>query len=384
MSEEKFQNPDRLKTCCNPLRTNEGKTGWTRKKKGILAVQIFMIFRIRLVASQSIQRPARLQVVKLLLTTFSVTIMASYVENVLAQLRAAESDCKVSIVRGIPQNPSFNVAQLEDLIDNFEVRDDDVFIVTYVKAGTTWTQQIVHLLLREGEAGGFYGESIPWLEAVTSEVLNPREAPTWNRAKIDNAPSPRYFKCHANLQHVPGNPFSKNKRIKIIYVARNPKDTVVSLYNHAKSKPEFSYTGTFDKFCENFLAGKTENGDWFDHVLEWHQQCLANPDTHLFLKYEDMYANTPAAIEKIASFLDIPYTQEIVGKVAQNATIDEMRAKASIGLNHLRQGGYGNWRRSFSVALSEFFDDVYEHRMRNANGLTFNFGPNSRGVDVIF
>lgn len=97
-----------------------------------------------------------------------------------------------------------------------------------------------------------------------------------------------------------------------------------------------------------------------------------------------MYANTPAAIEKIATFLGIPYTQEIVGKVAKNATIDEMRAKASIGLNHLRQGGYGNWRRSFSVALNEFFDDVYDYRMRNANGLTFNFGPNSQGVDVIF
>jgi hypothetical protein len=35
-----------------------------------------------------------------------------------------------------------------------------------------------------------------------------------------------------------------------------------------------------------------------------------------------------------------------------------MRETSNMGLNHLRQGGYGNWRGTFSVALNEFFDDV--------------------------
>lgn len=30
-----------------------------------------------------------------------------------------------------------------------------------------------------GEPGGFYGESCPWLEATSSQFLQPREAPTW-------------------------------------------------------------------------------------------------------------------------------------------------------------------------------------------------------------
>ena len=46
-----------------------------------------------------------------------------------------------------------------------------------------------------------------------------------------------------------------NHELSVIYVARNPKDTVVSLYHHAKSKPEFVYTGDFNTFCEIFLAG---------------------------------------------------------------------------------------------------------------------------------
>jgi len=72
----------------------------------------------------------------------------------------------------------------------------------------------------------------------------------------------------------------------VIYVARNPKDSMVSLYHHAKSKPEFEYTGDFNTFFNIFITGQSENGSWFDHVIDWYRECKANPATHLFLKYE--------------------------------------------------------------------------------------------------
>lgn len=80
---------------------------------------------------------------------------------------------------------------------NFDARQFSV--------GTTWTQQIIHQLLRGGESGGFYGETVPWLEATASDFLQPREAPTWTLDKINSAPldSPRYFKTHATVNHLP-------------------------------------------------------------------------------------------------------------------------------------------------------------------------------------
>lgn len=194
-----------------------------------------------------------------------------YVEPILARLEEEpqQTDYKLALVRGIPENPTFDVAKFEDIIDNFETKDGDVFIATFVKAGTTWTQQIIHQLLRKGEPGGFYGETIPWLEAVSSEFLNPREAPTWTLDRINATPGPRYFKTHATVSHLPRG----KANIKVIYVARNPKDSVVSLYHHAKSKPEFGYTGDFDTFVHIFLAGKAENGSWFNHVLDWYNEA---------------------------------------------------------------------------------------------------------------
>ena len=130
------------------------------------------------------------------------------------------------------------------------------------------------------------------------------------------------------------------------------------------------------------MANQAENGSWFDHVLDWYQKCNDEPDTHLFLKYEDMFDDTESAIKKIATFLEIPLTEETLVGTLKGCSLGEMKQKSSIGLNHLRQGGYGNWRSMFSVQTSELFDDVYKYKM-SGKGLTFNFGSNSNGEMII-
>lgn len=257
---------------------------------------------------------------------------------------------QLSIIRGIPQNPTFDIEQFENLIDSFNTNDGDTFITTYVKAGTTWTQQIVHLLLRNGEPGGFYGETVPWLEAVCSPVLIEREAPTWSLTKFNSITSSRFFKSHATVQHLPRG----KGNIRILYIARNPKDTAVSLFHHAKCKPEFGYQGNFDEFARLFLNGNVENGSWFDHVLGWHQECAAHPQNHLFLKYEDMYERPFQAVQQIAAFLGLSVSDEVCEKVVRHSQLREMQCSASIGMGHLRKG-------NFTVLLSQYLSsDIVE------------------------
>lgn len=280
------------------------------------------------------------------------------------------SDYRAVLVRGVPQNPMFDVQAFEDVVDGFRTKDGDVFVATYVKAGTTWVQQILHGLLRGGESGGRYGETVPWLEACASspEVIGPREAPGWTMEKINAAPAPRYFKTHARVEDLPRG----RARLRVVYVARNPKDTVVSLYHHARNKPEFGFTGDFETFLQIFLSDLAENGSWFDHVLGWYQECRRNPGTHLFLRYEDLHDDTAGVVRQLATFLGLPINDQLLADTLRAASLKDMKLNASIGMNHLRKGGYGGWKAVFTEEMNERFDRLYARKM-SASELTFRF-----------
>lgn len=55
------------------------------------------------------------------------------------------SDVSSAALRGRVRTQTQEKA-LDNLIDTFETRDNDVFVCTYVKSGTTWTQQIINLV----------------------------------------------------------------------------------------------------------------------------------------------------------------------------------------------------------------------------------------------
>lgn len=291
--------------------------------------------------------------------------------DLLEEKTAEDVGYKLVLVRGVPHNPLFDVAATEKLIGTFEARDSDVFVCTYVKAGTTWTQQIITNLIAGGMSRKKYAQVVPWLEALcATKILPEREATGWTMASVNSAPSPRYFKSHATVADLPRG----KARPKVIVVARNPKDTIVSLYHHAKNKPEFGYSdGSFDAFLRVFLSGNAENGSWFKHVLEWKAVSLQDPERCLFLTYEAMKADQFAAVKQIADFIGVKADSNLVAATVKNSTMDAMKATNNIGMGHLRQGDTGRWRDTFTVAQSDLFDAVYKRQMAGT-GLYFDFG----------
>ena len=81
--------------------------------------------------------------------------------------------------------------------DGFAFRDDDIFIATYAKSGTTWMQQIVGQLIFDGRAGVAPAEMSPWvdlrvpprevklaeIEAQTQSAVS-QDAPARGRARV--------------------------------------------------------------------------------------------------------------------------------------------------------------------------------------------------------
>ncbi|CAL1276719.1 unnamed protein product [Larinioides sclopetarius] len=169
----------------------------------------------------------------------------------------------------------------------YKPRDDDVFIVTYPKCGTTWTQHIVLLIFRQGkpaESQMEFFSAAPFLEITGAKGA-------------ENMPRPGALKIHLPFHLTPWS-----DKAKYIYVTRNPKDCCVSFYHHMKNLPGHGFKGTFDQFCELFISGNTDYGDYFDHLMGWYEH--RNDPNVLFMTYEEMKENPEASVLKLASFID--------------------------------------------------------------------------------
>lgn len=101
---------------------------------------------------------------------------------------------------------------------------------------------------------------------------------------LPNVKSPRFIKTHFPLSLLP--PSVIEKQAKIIYVARHPKDVVVSYYHLLRLYRNIGYVGDFSKFWNYFERNSLLWSPYYEHVKEgWEHRFTPNV---LFMFYEDM------------------------------------------------------------------------------------------------
>ena len=221
--------------------------------------------------------------------------------------------------------------------------------------------------------------SIPWLSAIGR--IGP---PVDLTAATDAMPSPRAFMDHAPYNMMPGGLPSASPA-KYIYIARNPKDVMVSYYyHHLSGKGTHDFSGTWDIFFTLFMNGEVIYGSWFDHVLEWWKH-KDDPNV-LFLKYEDIRKDHSGAVRAMAEFIGVDLKPDVVDKIVKESTFDRMKANPNTNFSFVpptmfaikeinpfvRKGIVGDWKNHFTAEQSAMFDAVYQQKM-NGTGLSFDF-----------
>ena len=267
--------------------------------------------------------------------------------------------------------PFIPQANLDTLATEFEAQVGDVFVVTYPKCGTTWMEQVVHLLLHNGEQGEkLLTDQMPWVEAIPSRPVDFQEF-------LAGMARPRVFTSHLPIQLMPG---LDNPSARFVNVARNPKDTAVSYYYHDRSK--MGYNGRWDDHVQLFMDGKLMFGDFYSHVLGW-WEASKTADNIFFTTYEAMKANLGQVVVQLADFLGVAAEPTLVAKVVAGSSFKEMSTNPQTNFHwvpskegeesHFRKGVVGDWHNHFTPAQNEQFGAQFANKMAGSD-LRFDFG----------
>ena len=163
----------------------------------------------------------------------------------------------------------------------------------------------------------------------------------------------------------------------MIYVARNPKDVVVSFFHHYRHI--VGYEGTQEDFTEAFLHDQVIYAPFNDHVLDFWK--LRDQPNILFLFYEDMKTDMGQMIKEAMKFLGKNFSQEEVNKLCKHLSVDSMRAnpacnndslvelakslnengKTSGDFKFIRKGKVGSFQEEFTNDTNQKFDNFMNH-----------------------
>ncbi|XP_074537715.1 cytosolic sulfotransferase 1-like [Halichoeres trimaculatus] len=257
-------------------------------------------------------------------------------------------------------------------VQNFQAKPNDIFIATYPKAGTTWMSCILDLLLF-GRTCPERQESIPIYKRVPFLELCTGFEITGKDFADQLLSTPRLIKTHLPVQFIPKSIWNQNSRI--VYVARNAKDSVVSNFHFCRMDSFQVDPGDWSTFLYNFMQGKVVYGSWFDHVNGWWEKKQTHPKI-LYLFYEDISEGSGREIDRLCSFLGLSPSVEEKQQILTQVQFDKMKKNKMANFSTLpsmdhkvspfmRKGKVGDWRNQFTVAQNEQFNEVYRQKMKD-------------------
>lgn len=302
-----------------------------------------------------------------------------------------ESENPMSILKpGMGAREMFEIigkrgeANLDFINNKYEFKHNDVLIASYPKTGTNWLLEVVHRLMYQDDGQFTKWTSLP-LPLKMFEMGIPKKFEIIDMMPFER----RVFGTHV-LKGVDFNKL-KAKNVKMVYIMRNPKDTLVSMYNFLQKLPPFQHepmrsmvksgwSHFYDLYMKSELPidGDASDHDYLDHILEWLK--IRDEFGIHFIYYEDLKQDFKGEVRKLAKHLDVTVSEEKLEEISGKCTIDAMK-KSYAGRNDfqakhasafINKGGVGGWKNYFTVAQSEQWDEMVKNRLA-ATDISFKY-----------
>lgn len=217
--------------------------------------------------------------------------------------------------------------------NDFRFRDDDIIIATYAKSGTTWTQQIVAQMLFGGDPELAVAEMSPWLDLRVPP--KPVKLPL-----VEAQTHRRIIKTHLPVDALVFSP-----QAKYVYVGRDGRDVVWSLYNHHANANAGWYAALNDtpgrvgppiapppadirQYWHDWME-RDGHPFWpfWDNVRSW-WQLRALPNV-LLVHFNNLKRDMPGEMRRIARFLDIAVDPGRWADIVEYCSFDWMKKNAT-------------------------------------------------------
>ena len=256
--------------------------------------------------------------------------------------------------------------------NDFKFRNDDIIIATYAKAGTTWMQQIIAQLLFDGNPDLEVAEMSPWLDL--------RVPPKAVKLPVVEVQTHRRF----IKTHLPVDSLRFSPHAKYLYIARDGRDVVWSLYNHHANANDTWYRALNDtpgrigppierppsdirKYWHDWLErdGYPFWSFWENTSSWWEIRNLPNV---MLVHFGNLKRDLPGQIRRVAKFLDIPVQDSRWDAILEHCSFEWMKRNAtkSVPLGgafwdagaevFINRGINGRWRDSLTSEESSEYE----------------------------
>ncbi|XP_062549710.1 luciferin sulfotransferase-like [Armigeres subalbatus] len=266
-----------------------------------------------------------------------------------------------------------------EYIRDLTVYEDDVWIVTFPKAGTTWTQEMVWLVHQDLDykkaASINLNDRSVFMEI--SAILNVIKFPD-TIGIVEKMPRPRHIKSHLPLALLPKQLWTVKP--KIVYTARNPMDVTTSYMHHYKFINGFR--GPREDYLDGIMADQLIYCPQIKHATDF--WALADRDHVLFLHFEDMKRKMPEVLLKVCAFFGKSYSPSQLEELEHHLKFDTMKENKSANneammteiqmmtgvpndFKFMRKGQVGGYKDELPAEFIEKFSVFVEQQLKGSD-----------------